>query len=91
MPANQIGKLGVDAFLDSMICHDDINALKSPHTIRIGGVDMAKPEVHAIGLLARSIDELNDSDRGRTSFLTFSGSAALRQLLTRAVSTRFPE
>jgi hypothetical protein len=45
MPANQIGKLGVDAFLDSMISHDEINALKSPHTIRIGGVDMAKPEV----------------------------------------------
>jgi hypothetical protein len=43
-----------DAFLDSMIYHDKINALKSPYTIRIGGVDKAKPEAQdAIRLLAR--------------------------------------
>jgi RNAse (barnase) inhibitor barstar len=55
----------VDAFLDSMIYHDDINALKSPYTIRISGVDKAKPEAQdAIGLLARLINELGASDRG---------------------------
>jgi hypothetical protein len=48
----------VDAFLDSMIYHDDINALKSPYTIRIAGVDKAKPEAQdAIRLLARLINE----------------------------------
>ncbi len=55
----------VDAFLDSMIVHDEINALKSPYTIRIGGVDKAKPEVQdAIRLLARLINERGASDRG---------------------------
>src|SRR5215813_2329847 len=34
----------VGAFLDSMIYHDDINALKSPYTIKIAGADKAKPE-----------------------------------------------
>jgi barstar (barnase inhibitor) len=44
----------VDAFLDSMIHHDDINALKSPYAIRICGVDKAKPEAQdAVRLLAR--------------------------------------
>ena len=31
-----------DAFLDSMIYHDDINALKSPYTIRISGADKGR-------------------------------------------------
>ena len=54
----------VDAFLDSMIYHDDINALKSPYTIRIGGVEKAKLEAQdAIRLLARLINELGASDR----------------------------
>jgi hypothetical protein len=54
-----------DAFLDSMIYHDDINALKSPYTIRIGGMDKAKPEAKdAICVLARLINELGASDRG---------------------------
>jgi hypothetical protein len=34
----------VDAFLDSMIHHEDINALKAPYTIKIVGADKAKPE-----------------------------------------------
>ena len=47
---------GVDAFLDSMIYHDDINELRSPYTIRIGGLDKAKPEAKdAIRLVARLI------------------------------------
>jgi hypothetical protein len=55
----------VDAFLDSMIYHDDINALKSPYTIRIGGVDKAKPEAQdAIRRLAQLINERGASDRG---------------------------
>lgn len=55
----------VDAFLDSMIYHDDINALKSPYTIRIGGVHKAKPEAqNAIRRLARLINERGASDRG---------------------------
>jgi hypothetical protein len=55
----------VDAFLDSMIYHDDINELRSPYTIRIGGVDKAKPEVQdEVRLLARLINEAGASDRG---------------------------
>jgi hypothetical protein len=54
-----------DAFLDSMIYHDDLNALKSPYTIRISGADKAKPEAQdAIRLLARLINERGASDRG---------------------------
>jgi hypothetical protein len=53
----------VDAFLDSMIYHDEINALKSPYTIKIAGVDKAKPEAQdAIRLLARLINERGASD-----------------------------
>jgi hypothetical protein len=55
----------VDAFLDSMIYHDHINALRSPYTIRISGVDKAKPEAQdAIRLLVRLINKLGLSDRG---------------------------
>jgi len=54
-----------DAFLDSMIYHDDLNALRSPYTIRISGVHKAKPEAqNAIRLLARLINEHGASDRG---------------------------
>jgi hypothetical protein len=54
-----------DAFLDSMIYHDDINALKAPYTIRISGAAKAKPEAReAIHLLARLINEQGASDRG---------------------------
>ncbi len=54
-----------DAFLDSMIYHDDINALKSPYTIRISGAAKAKPEAQdVIHLLARLINEQSASDRG---------------------------
>jgi hypothetical protein len=55
----------VDAFLDSMIYHDDINALKAPYTIRIVGTDKAGREAQdTMRLLARSIDERGASDRG---------------------------
>jgi hypothetical protein len=55
----------VDAFLDSMIHHDDINALKAPYTIWIVGAERAGPEAQdAIRLLARSIDEHGASERG---------------------------
>jgi hypothetical protein len=55
----------LDAFLDSMIYHDEINALKSPYKIRISGVENAKPEAQdAIRLLARLINERGASDRG---------------------------
>jgi hypothetical protein len=55
----------VDAFLDSMIYHDDINALKSPYVIRIVGADRAGTEAReAIRELAQSIDKHGASDRG---------------------------
>ena len=55
----------VDAFLDSMIYHDDINALKAPYTIRIVGADKAGPEAQdAIRRLAHAIDKHGSSDRG---------------------------
>jgi hypothetical protein len=55
----------VDAFLDSMIYHDDINALKAPYTIRIVGAGEAKPEARdAIRLLALYIDKYGAPDRG---------------------------
>lgn len=55
----------VDAFVDSMVYHDDINALKAPYTIGILGVDRAEPEAqNKIRLLARFINEHGASDRG---------------------------
>jgi hypothetical protein len=54
-----------DAFLDSMIYHDEINALRAPYTIAISGANKAKPEAQdAIRLLARLINERGASDRG---------------------------
>jgi hypothetical protein len=54
-----------DAFLDSMIHHDDINARKAPYTIRVSGVRKAQPKVQdEIRLLARLINEHGASDRG---------------------------
>jgi barstar (barnase inhibitor) len=55
----------VDAFLDTMIYHDDINTLKAPYTIRIVGAGKAGTEAqHEIRLLARVIWEVGASDRG---------------------------
>jgi hypothetical protein len=55
----------VDAFLDSMIHHDDINALKVPYTIRISGASKAGMEAqNAMRLLASVIDERGTPDRG---------------------------
>jgi hypothetical protein len=55
----------VDVFLDSMIYHDDINALKSPYTIRISGADKAGTEARELMcLLASLIDERAASDLG---------------------------
>jgi hypothetical protein len=55
----------VDVFLDSMIYHDDINALKSPYTIRISGANKAGMGAQdAIRSLARSISKHGASDQG---------------------------
>ena len=54
-----------DAFLDSMVYHDDINALRAPYTIRVTGTHKVSPEARdAICLLARLINERGSSDRG---------------------------
>jgi hypothetical protein len=54
-----------DAFLDSMIYHDDINALRSPYTIRISGVANAEPKAQAaVRELAQLIDKYGAPDRG---------------------------
>jgi Barstar (barnase inhibitor) len=54
-----------DAFLDSMIYHDDINALKAPYTVKICGASNASPQAQeAIHLLARLINEKSASDQG---------------------------
>jgi hypothetical protein len=48
-----------------MIYHDEINALRSPYTIRIIGANKAKPEAqNAIRLLARLINAPGASSRG---------------------------
>jgi hypothetical protein len=55
----------VDAFLDSMIYHDDVNTLRSPFSISIVGAGKAGLEAQdAICRLARSINERGASDRG---------------------------
>jgi len=56
---------GIDAFLDTMIYHDEINALKSPYRIKIIGLDKAGLEAQEPArLLAQLINELGASDRG---------------------------
>jgi hypothetical protein len=55
----------VDTFLDSMIYHDEINALKAPYTIRIVAADKAGPEAQGMmRLLARYVDQRGAPDRG---------------------------
>jgi hypothetical protein len=55
----------VDAFLHSMIYHDDINTLKSPYTIRIAGARNANSAAQDfIRLLAREVNTRGASDRG---------------------------
>jgi hypothetical protein len=55
----------VDALLDSMIYHDDINALKPPYTISIAGADKAGSEAqHIIRQLAQLLNKYGSSDRG---------------------------
>ena len=50
---------------DSMIYHDDINALRAPYIIRISSLDKAMPEAQdAIHLLAGLINGAGASDRG---------------------------
>jgi Barstar (barnase inhibitor) len=56
---------GIDAFLDSMICHDEMNALKSPYTIRINGAGKAGAEAYdMMRQLAALLGEHGASDRG---------------------------
>ena len=46
-----------DAFVDTMVVHDDINAVKSPYTIKIVGTAKAAPEAQAaIQSLTRRIN-----------------------------------
>lgn len=55
----------VDAFLDTMIYHDDINALRSPYTIRIRGLGKAGPGAQDFArLLAQAITKHGAPDRG---------------------------
>jgi hypothetical protein len=55
----------VDAFLDSMIYHDDINALKSPYTIRIRGAAKAGSGAQDFArLLAQAITKHGARDWG---------------------------
>jgi hypothetical protein len=54
-----------NAFVDSMIWHDEINARKAPYTIKIIGVDKAGFEAQdAIRLYAQVINDAGASDRG---------------------------
>jgi hypothetical protein len=54
-----------DAFVDSMIIHDEINALKSPYTIKIVSVRNAGPDAReAVQELSRLINQAGATDRG---------------------------
>jgi hypothetical protein len=56
---------GIDAFLDTMIYHDDINALKAPYTIVIRGLSKAGIEVQTMArILAEHIEHDATSDWG---------------------------
>jgi hypothetical protein len=55
----------VDAFLDTMIYHDEINELKAPYTLRINNLRAAPPPVEtAARLLADAIRRHGGSDLG---------------------------
>jgi hypothetical protein len=54
-----------NAFVDSMIWHDEINARKAPYMIKVIGVDKAGFEAQdAIRLYAQVINDAGASDRG---------------------------
>ena len=54
-----------DAFVDSMISHDEINALKAPCAIKIMDADKAGLKAQdAIRLYAQVINNAGASDRG---------------------------
>jgi hypothetical protein len=56
---------GIDAFVDTMIHHDDINTLKAPYTIVIHGLNKADPEARAMArTLAEHVNEDGASDWG---------------------------
>jgi hypothetical protein len=56
---------GPDAFIDSMLYHDEINSLKAPYTIKISGLDEAQPEAQeAARLVAKLINEIGVRDWG---------------------------
>jgi hypothetical protein len=54
-----------DAFVDSMIWHDEVNALRAPYPIKIIGADKAGFEAHdAIRRYAQVINKAGAPDRG---------------------------
>jgi hypothetical protein len=54
-----------DAFLDSIVYHDEINALKAPYTIKIIGIERAQPAAQVEArLTSRLINEAAARDRG---------------------------
>jgi hypothetical protein len=55
----------VDAFLDSMVYHDEINELKAPYTLKIHGLFDASPDAQAAAReLADAIRSHGRSDLG---------------------------
>ena len=54
-----------DAFLDSMIFHDEINTLRSPYTLKINGLDQAPKVVQeAVRTLANLLRKYGERDFG---------------------------
>jgi hypothetical protein len=55
---------GIDALLDSMIYHDNINALKSPYTLAVTGLENATSEAREYAReVAQAINDAGISDR----------------------------
>ena len=56
---------GIDAFIDSMIVHDEINTLRSPYTLMITGLRDAAPDARQFACdFADSINRAGMSDHG---------------------------
>ena len=55
----------LDAFADSMIHHDDINALKAPYTIRIVNIGTLPLDLRSeVGSYAADLNRIAAPDRG---------------------------